>query len=88
MIILLVLGACIYFACAYVCCGFLLGYFQNDTFYSKDVHDKTYRVDLSGCVFFSMIPIMWLLAPFLTGFFKHGWMRPWLNKYPKKGKGQ
>ena len=39
----------------------------------KKFADRDYRSDLSLAILFGMIPIFWLLFPFLTGFCEHGW---------------
>jgi hypothetical protein len=46
-----------------------------------------YRSDLSACVFFGLIPISWIICPFATGFFQHGWQlryKTFEEKYGRK----
>jgi hypothetical protein len=35
--------------------------------------DEDYRDDLATSAGFSLIPVIWFLSPFLTGFYEHGW---------------
>lgn len=45
-----------------------------------DMGNKFYRENLGMCVFFALIPIFWLICPFLTGFYAHGFQlrrKPW-----------
>jgi hypothetical protein len=32
-----------------------------------------YRNNLSVCALLSLMPPMWVISPFLTGFYKYGW---------------
>ncbi len=36
-------------------------------------HPRSYREDLDFSCGISLIPITWFVAPFMTGFYEHGW---------------
>jgi hypothetical protein len=40
--------------------------------YYHDVLCKSYRIDLSMAIGLSMLPPTWIVAPFMTGFYAHG----------------
>ena len=61
LVVLLVTGAYVW------TWGTLMAYFQ-----SIEVPDD-YWSDLVVSAFFAIIPFAWIMAPFVTGFYQHGW---------------
>jgi hypothetical protein len=57
-----------------LCTGALLAQMQSQFKGDREFTQKHYRSDLSFCVALSIIPLVWILVPFLTGFFEYGWM--------------
>lgn len=39
---------------------------------AKNFADETYRADLAFAIGLSLLPPTWLIAPFVTGFYEHG----------------
>lgn len=72
--------------------GFLMAMFVNglgeDNSFDYEYNQERYRSNLGFCTFVSLIPIVWILTPFLTGFYEHGWMirrpKPKGNYKPKE----
>lgn len=65
----------IFYAIGYVCMvvictGFLVADFQAVC--CKQAREM-YRANLRFSVGLSLLPSMWLVVPFVTRFFKHGW---------------
>lgn len=45
------------------------------------------RQTFAAAVLFSLFPLFWLLAPFMTGFFAHGWNIEWPTRRDSPGEG-
>jgi hypothetical protein len=56
-------------ACSFTNAGFVNAHFEQQFSGSCDF----YRGDLASAVGLSMFPLTWILTPFLTGFYEHGW---------------
>ena len=52
--------------------GALLASFQGDSFGSRRANID-YRFDLGIASLLSLIPLVWFVTPFVTGFYEHGW---------------
>lgn len=55
------------------CSGALHADLMSITSEYPDLQQKLYRSNLASSVGLSLIPLTWLLSPFLTGFYEHGW---------------
>lgn len=60
--------------------------FGRDTREDEEFRRVHYRSDLSICVFLGLIPIGWIICPFVTGFFQHGWQLRYKTFEEKYGK--
>ncbi len=40
---------------------------------SPRIHADQYRRVTGSMALFAMLPIVWLMSPFMTGFYEHGW---------------
>lgn len=65
--------AVLWLTLAYVNAGFFLA----DFMYA--VPDQDYRQQTAFFIGWSLFPLAWILCPFMTGFYQHGWMRPALH---------
>lgn len=62
----------LYIGCVIGNTGFLLAnLYDNPRFYV--IRDKDYRSDLGAAAGISLVPVTWLMTPFMTGFYEHGW---------------
>jgi hypothetical protein len=75
--------AVVWLGLAYVNAGFMLADFLGAVGSIAQSRSE-WRETLGFCIGMSLIPITWLEAPFVTGFYVHGWMRPTLE--PPEGK--
>lgn len=50
--------------------GFLNSHFE---YYFYEPVCKDYRGDLAFSVAISLVPLTWIITPFMTGFYEHGW---------------
>ena len=53
--------------------GLLYAYLQRSW---PSIAASERREDCSMSLLFSLIPFAWLLTPFFTGFYEHGWLNP------------
>jgi hypothetical protein len=67
-IILTVVG---YVILAFLHLGLFMADFLHD--YPPERGIITYRSHLAVSAFFALIPVYWIIGPFLTGFYQHGW---------------
>ena len=67
-----VIGAIIYLAFALMTAGTFVADLQSIG--SKQLADKHYRQNLAICIGIGLLPVIpWFVAPFLSGFWEHGW---------------
>lgn len=53
--------------------GFLHASFMNGSYQYLPYDKREVRQDLTICIGFSMLPPMWVITPFVTGFYQDGW---------------
>lgn len=41
--------------------------------YNDNERQEHYRRDLAVTCFLALLPVFWVLSPFITGFYQHGW---------------
>ena len=66
------LGLVTYAAMITLTLGAKLAHFQAMLKEFPEEQQKRYRSDMAFCLFLSLIPIVWVLAPFFTGFYEDG----------------
>ena len=67
------LYACLYLVSVWVTWGFLYADFQREF---PTLAKRDQRSDSAGTLLLALNPISWVISPFLTGFFRHGWKNP------------
>lgn len=70
---------CVWAAMSYVNIGWLLAEFQGDWGSHESLKREGYRTDLGFAALLSTLPFAWIVTPFVTGFYQHGWLRPTLH---------
>lgn len=53
--------------------GSILADFQHQFGISRDIEQEACRGDAGLSSFVSLVPITWVLVPFVTGFWQYGW---------------
>lgn len=43
----------------------------------RSIAEESYRQDLGMSCLCALVPVAWILVPFVTGFYQHGFMLPW-----------
>lgn len=80
----LFLGLLAWVACVWVNAGFLVADLQGNLAEYPTSQAESYRSNLGVAWMLSLLPPMWPMTPFMTGFYEHGWMKPTLKPQEPK----